>query len=97
MTEGQKRMELVVERSGSTRTSLIGLALLASLVLGFGPLRDAATGAGPFELAIGRFLLVLAVCVIAASVLGRMLDANAPAPTLQKSNDRPMEDTEGST
>lgn len=57
----------------------IGLALLASLVIGFGPLRDAALGNGSFPQAVGRYLLCLGACVGAMLVLGRLLDA-APPP-----------------
>lgn len=56
----------------------IGLALLASLVIGFGPLRDAALGNGSFPQAVGRYLLCLGACVGAMLVLGRLLDGAPP-------------------
>ncbi len=75
----QRRVELVepaVPDDG--HNARIGLALLASLVIGFGPLRDAALGNGSFPQAVGRYLLCLAACVGAMLVLGRLLDGAPP-------------------
>lgn len=75
----QRRVELVepaVPDDG--HNARIGLALLASLVIGFGPLRDAAVGNGSFPQAVGRYLLCLAACVGAMLVLGRLLDGAPP-------------------
>ncbi|MGB5755959.1 MAG: hypothetical protein WBM50_03515 [Acidimicrobiales bacterium] len=73
-----KRVELIDDTESSNATSYIGLGLLASLVVGFSPLLDAIRGNGTFENAMLRYLACLAVCVVAAAVLGRMLDS-APA------------------
>ncbi|MEZ5409103.1 MAG: hypothetical protein R2761_13820 [Acidimicrobiales bacterium] len=75
-----RRLELV-EPAGPDdgRNTRIGLALLASLVIGFGPLREAALGSGSFPQALGRYLVCLAACVVAMLVLGRLLDG-APEP-----------------
>lgn len=73
------KVELVTEREPINRTSSIGLGLLASLAVGFGPLTDALMGRGPFEAALGRFVACVVFCVVAASLLGRLLDG-APKP-----------------
>lgn len=76
----QRRVELVEPASSDDgHNARIGLALLASLVIGFGPLRDAALGNGSFPQAVGRYLLCLGACVAAMLVLGRLLDG-APPP-----------------
>ena len=75
----EKRIELVAHRDQPHRSSQIGLGLLASLLVGYSPLRDALQGNGSFENAIGRYLACLAFCVAAALVIGRLLDA-APEP-----------------
>lgn len=76
----QRRVELVEPATPDDgHNARIGLALLASLVIGFGPLRDAALGNGSFPQAVGRYLLCLAACVGAMLVLGRLLDG-APEP-----------------
>lgn len=76
----QRRVELVEPASPDDgHNARIGLALLASLVIGFGPLRDAALGNGSFPQAVGRYLLCLGACVAAMLVLGRLLDG-APPP-----------------
>lgn len=71
-----KRVELVDPGDPSTAglPGYIGVGLLGGFVLGFGPLRDAVQGNGPFEEAMLRFVACLLVCVAAASVLGRLLD-----------------------
>ena len=74
-----KRVELIDEGQSSNATSYIGLGLIASLIVGSAPLLDALNGNGPFENAMLRYLAVLAVCVIAAATLGRMLDSAAQA------------------
>ncbi len=78
MAADGKRVELIDDTDSSNTTSYIGLGLLASLIVGFSPLLDAIQGNGTFENAMLRFLACLAVCVVAATVLGRMLDS-APA------------------
>ena len=79
-----KRVELVDtgERAGGLPSS-IGIGLIGSLVVGFGPLRDAAQGNGPFEDAMTRYVACLLVCLIGASVLGRILDS-APAESREE-------------
>lgn len=75
----QRRVELVEpEVPDDGHNARIGLALLASLVIGFGPLRDAALGNGSFPQAVGRYLLCLAACVGAMLVLGQLLDGAPP-------------------
>jgi hypothetical protein len=69
-----KRVELIDEGQSSNATSYIGLGLIASLIVGSGPLLDALNGNGPFESAMLRYLACLGVCVVAAATLGRMLD-----------------------
>ena len=61
------------------RTQRIGLGLLISLVIGFGPLNDAALGHGSFPLAVGRYLVCLACSLTGVLTLGHLLDG-APAP-----------------
>lgn len=73
-----KRVELIDDGESSNATSYIGLGLIASLIVGFSPLLDAIQGNGSFENAMLRFLACIAVCVVAAAVLGRLLDS-APA------------------
>jgi len=71
----QRRLELVEPAAPDDgHNARIGLALLASLVIGFGPLREAALGSGSFPQALGRYLVCLAACVGAMLVLGRLLD-----------------------
>jgi hypothetical protein len=64
----------------SARAGYIGLGLVGSLIVGFDPLRDAFQGNGSFENAIFRFLACVAVCVVGAGTIGRMIDASAPDP-----------------
>lgn len=73
-----KRVELIDDGESSNATSYIGLGLIASLIVGFSPLLDAIQGNGSFENAMLRFLACIAVCVVAAAVIGRLLDS---APT----------------
>lgn len=76
----QRRVELVEPSTPDDgHNARIGLALLASVVIGFGPLRDAALGNGSFPQALGRYLVCLGACVGAMLVLGRLLDG-APPP-----------------
>ncbi len=85
-----KRVELIDEGQSSNATSYIGLGLIASLIVGAAPLLDALNGNGPFESAMLRYLACLAVCVVAAATLGRMLDsaqANAASKTDGSSGD----------
>lgn len=77
---GTKRVELV-DTGAPARAGMpgyIGVGLLGGFVLGFAPLRDAAQGNGPFEDAMVRFVACLLVCLVAASVLGRLLDDAPP-------------------
>jgi hypothetical protein len=79
-----KRVELVDEGGRSPGLpSYIGIGLLGSLVVGFGPLRDAAQGHGSFEDAMTRYLACLLVCLVGASAVGRILDS-APPPVADK-------------
>ncbi|MEM9655826.1 MAG: hypothetical protein AAGA65_27315 [Actinomycetota bacterium] len=64
----------------SARAGYIGLGLVGSLVVGFDPLRDAFQGNGSFENAVLRFLACVAVCVIGAGTIGRLIDASTPNP-----------------
>jgi hypothetical protein len=76
-----RRIELVAPAvDGDRRASRIGLGLLVSLAIGFGPLRDAALGSGSFPMAIVRYLACLACSVVAVLVLGRLLDGAPPEP-----------------
>lgn len=88
MPEDRKQIELVVQRDRPYRISHIGLGLLASLVVGFGPLSDAFQGHGSFESAIVRFLACVTVSVCGAMVVGRLLDSaptsNVRAPEPQR-------------
>ncbi|MCP3993196.1 MAG: hypothetical protein GY724_29305 [Actinomycetia bacterium] len=77
MVNSGRRIELISNRQSPHRTSYIGLGLLTSLVVGYGPLTDALFGNGSFEGALGRFIACVAVCVFGASSLGHLLD-NAP-------------------
>ena len=79
MAESDKRIELVDHATNENRPQRIGLGLLASLVVGSGPLRDAFSGNGSFEGAMARFGICVAGCVTAALVLGWLLDS-APPP-----------------
>lgn len=75
MDERDRRVELVTETgSDGVRAQLVGAALVLSLVLGFPALRDAATGLGSFEFAIGRFLLCAVVCLAGANRLSRIFE-----------------------
>lgn len=75
-TPSTRRIELV--DTGAPRRAgmpgYIGVGLLAGVVVGLGPLRDAALGNGPFEAAMIRFAARLLVCLVAANLLGRLLD-----------------------
>ena len=79
MAADGKRVELVDDgdRTGGLPSS-VGLALIGSLVVGFGPLRDAAQGNGSFDAAMARYLACLVVCLAGASALGRILDSAPP-------------------
>jgi hypothetical protein len=75
--------------------SSIGIGLLASLVVGFGPLRDAVGGHGPFEAAMLRYLACLVACLVGASIVGRLVDG-APPPEAASPADQPDVDALGS-
>lgn len=80
--ESERRVELVgtAPEQGS-RLQRIGVGLLVSLGIGFGPLRDAATGNGSFTQAMVRYLACLACSVLAVMTLGGLLDGAPPAET----------------
>lgn len=81
MAENAKRIELIEPAPDDDhRSRRIGLGLLGSLVLGFRPLSDALSGSGPFEHAVGRFLICIAVSIGAALTLGRLIDGAPPPP-----------------
>ncbi len=90
MTDDGKRIELVSNRQAANRTSYVGLGLLTSLIVGYSPLSDALFGHGSFEGALGRFVACVAVCVLGASSLGRLLDS---APKIE--NHKHEEGTSG--
>lgn len=69
------------------RLRIVGLGLIASIVVGFSPLRDAAQGNGSFENAMMRFLACFVVCVLAASIIGRILDGAPPPKPAGKSDE----------
>jgi hypothetical protein len=56
------------------KRSRAGPSVLGGVVVGFGPLRDAAQGNGPFEDAMIRFVGCVLFCLVAASMIGRYLD-----------------------
>ncbi len=92
MAEEEKRVQIVVDRPSATRVPFIGFGLLASLVVGFGLLGEAASGAGSFEGAIGRFLLVVGACAFAGAVLGRLVDGASSKQKLDSARNKPMEE-----
>lgn len=65
----------------SARAGYIGIGLVGSLFVGFDPLRDAFLGNGSFEGAVVRYLACVAVCVVGAGTIGRLIDASAPDPS----------------
>lgn len=67
--------------SADMRPARIGLGLLVSVVVGWGPLTDAMGGHGSFEAALLRYLVCLAVSVGAVLLLGRLLDGAPPPET----------------
>ncbi len=76
---GPPRIELVTPAApAQAHTGRIGLGLVLSFPLGWGPLTDAFTGRGAYEVSIAKFLLVVAACTTGATILGRLLD-RAPA------------------
>lgn len=89
----QKRVQLVVQRPNTTRSPFIGFGLLASLVIGFDQLGNAARGIGSFEAAIGRFLLIMVACAIAGAVLGRLVDSATSNQTLESRTNLPMSES----
>jgi len=76
-----KRVELIDEGdpASSGLPGYIGVGLIGGMGLGYGPLRDAIGGAGPFEDAMLRFVACVLVCVAAASIIGRILESAPPA------------------
>jgi len=86
--ETQRQLQLAFARNRR-----LGAAMLASLVFGFGPLRDAALGVGPLEEAIARYLLVLGVCAGAAVVLSIVIEYAIPGPSADDQGG-PAEDAE---
>lgn len=78
-----KRVELIDQGdpASSGLPGYIGLGLIGGFIVGFGPLRDAVQGVGPFEDAMVRFLACILVCVVGASILGRILESAPAAET----------------
>lgn len=94
-----KRVELIDQGdpSSSALPGYIGVGLIGGFILGFGPLRDAVQGVGPFEDAMVRFLACILVCVAAASILGRILESAPPAEESNDSADAGDAGSSGST
>lgn len=67
-----------VDPSTNGLPGYIGVGLLGGVIVGFGPLRDAAQGNGPFEEAMLRFVACVLFCLLAASLIGRLLDSVPP-------------------
>jgi len=102
-TAATKRVELVDEGdpASSGLPGYIGLGLIGGMVLGYGPLRDAIGGTGPFEDAMLRFVACVLVCVAGASIIGRILEsappADEPAPGEVETSSAPGSRTEAET
>lgn len=90
-TAATKRVELIDQGdpASSGLPGYIGLGLIGGVILGFGPLRDAVGGTGPFEDAMVRFLACVLVCVAAASFIGRILESAPPAAASTSDDGRP--------
>lgn len=74
------RIELVTEPDETAvQNGRVGLGLVLSFPLGWGPLNDAFSGRGAFEFAIGKYLLIVLACVAGTTFIGSLLD-KAPAP-----------------
>lgn len=84
-----KRMELVTEPEESqAQTGRFGLGLVLSFPLGWSPLMDAFNGRGAFEIALGKYLLVVLACVAATTTIGNLLDkAPKPQPNVDEQAD----------
>ncbi len=80
-TAASKRVELIDagDPASSGLPGYIGVGLIGGMILGYGPLRDAIGGSGPFEDAMIRFVACVLACVAAASVIGRILESAPPA------------------
>lgn len=79
MPDEGKRVELTGPApEDGNRMQRVGLGLLLSLGLGYGPLSDAIRGHGSFTQAMVRFLLCLGFSLTVVMALGRLLDS-APA------------------
>lgn len=86
------------EPEPTNRLRLIGVGLIASVVVGFAPLRDAVQGNGSFENAMLRFVLCFGACVLAASVIGRLLDgAPPPEPEEEAVQENTRQENSGSS
>ncbi|MEM9563393.1 MAG: hypothetical protein AAGA93_12285 [Actinomycetota bacterium] len=91
-----KRVELVdgVDPAVAGLPGYIGVGLLGGVALGFGPLRNAVTGNGPFEDALLGFIACLLVCLAGASAIGRLLD-NAAADAADEVDEGDGSDGDG--
>ena len=79
------RIELVSAPSRTqAQTGRIGLGLILAFPLGWSPLTDAFAGRGPYELAMAKFLLVVAACVVGITTIGRLLDMAPTGPSTKK-------------
>ncbi len=84
---GATQIELVTSTTTTqAQMGRMGLGLVLSFPLGWGPLTDAFAGRGAYELSMAKFLLVVAACVTGANVVGNLLD-KAPAPVDSVSSD----------
>jgi hypothetical protein len=80
---GATQVELVTSATTTqAQMGRMGLGLVLSFPLGWGPLTDAFAGRGAYELSMAKFLLVVAACVTGTTVVGNLLDK---APTSIKS------------
>ncbi len=84
---GATQIELVTSATTSqAQMGRMGLGLVLSFPLGWGPLTDAFAGRGAYELSMAKFLLVVAACVTGTTVVGNLLD-KAPTPVTSVSGD----------
>lgn len=60
----------------------IGLGLVLSFPLGWGPLTDSFAGRGAYEVSMSKFLAVVGACVIGTTLIGKLLDAAPPETPL---------------
>lgn len=75
-----KRIELISPaENDQAHVGRIGLGLVMSFPLGWGPLSDAFAGRGSYEESMGKFLIVVGACVLGTTIIGKILDS-APNP-----------------